>query len=275
MVNVEDAANFVGAGAAIKRAVWDAAKSTLEEWTGQKLKASSLYGIRVYKEGHFLAPHVDRLPLVSSAIINVAQDLDEDWPIEVIGHDGKAHNVTMEPGDMVLYESHSVVHGRPFALKGRYYANIFVHFAPLGTSSDENDEDYVPNFVANDSPEAEKYWRSQLAGDRYDEADAEEEHALAQLAAQEGELTLLEDIARRNAKELSIKDRNGWQALHEAARVGNVDVVKLLLDHGVDIHAKTKAGQTALDIASDALGKDHSLVSYLESKGKSADVPDL
>lgn len=31
---------------------------------------------------------------------NDSQDLDEPWPIEVIGHDGKAHNVTMEPGDM-------------------------------------------------------------------------------------------------------------------------------------------------------------------------------
>lgn len=39
----------------------------------------SLYGIRVYKEGAVLAPHVDRLPLVSSAIINVAQDVDEPW----------------------------------------------------------------------------------------------------------------------------------------------------------------------------------------------------
>jgi hypothetical protein len=31
----------------------------------------------------------DRLPLVSSAIINVAQDVDEPWPLEVYGHDGK------------------------------------------------------------------------------------------------------------------------------------------------------------------------------------------
>lgn len=53
----------------------------------------------------------DRLPLVSSAIINVAQDVDEPWPLEVIGHDGKAYNVTMLPGDLVLYESHSIIHG--------------------------------------------------------------------------------------------------------------------------------------------------------------------
>ena len=67
---------------------------------------------------------VDRLPLVSSAIINVDQDVDEPWPVEVYSHDGKAYNVSMEPGDMVLYESHTVLHGRPFPLKGRYYVSM-------------------------------------------------------------------------------------------------------------------------------------------------------
>jgi hypothetical protein len=71
-----------------------------------------------------LAPHVDRNPLVSSAIINVDQDVDEPWPLEVIGHDGIARNVTMVPGDLVLYESHSVIHGRQFPLKGRFMANV-------------------------------------------------------------------------------------------------------------------------------------------------------
>lgn len=85
-----------------------------------RLSYSSVYGVRVYHNQSVLAPHVDRLPLVSSAIINVAQDVDEDWVLEVFDHDGKAHNVTMEPGDMVLYESHSVVHGRPFPLQGRF-----------------------------------------------------------------------------------------------------------------------------------------------------------
>lgn len=49
------------------------------EWTGQQLAECSLYGIRIYKEGAVLATHVDRLPLVSSAIINVDQDVDEPW----------------------------------------------------------------------------------------------------------------------------------------------------------------------------------------------------
>ena len=55
----------------------DEVQSVLEAWTKQALVLTSVYGIRVYKDGAVMAPHVDRLPLVSSAIINVAQDVDE------------------------------------------------------------------------------------------------------------------------------------------------------------------------------------------------------
>ena len=105
-----------------RKVIWEASKESLEQWTGVELSPTSLYGVRVYTEDAVLAPHVDRMPLVISAIINVAQDVDEPWPLEVYGHDGKAYNITMEPGDMIFYESHSVIHGRPFPLKGRYYA---------------------------------------------------------------------------------------------------------------------------------------------------------
>ena len=137
MVSVEDT-TLRGGGRMLKQKIWDAARTVIQEWTGEELTECSLYGVRVYYEGAVLATHVDRLPLVSSAIINVAQDLDEPWPLEVYSHDGKAHNVTMEPGDMVLYESHSVLHGRPFPLKGRFYANIFIHFEPVGHSLRHN-----------------------------------------------------------------------------------------------------------------------------------------
>lgn len=75
---------------------------------------------------------VDRLPLVASAILNVAQDVDEDWPTEIYDHDGQAHNITLHPGEMLLFESASCIHGHPFPLKGRYYASIFIHFEPTG-----------------------------------------------------------------------------------------------------------------------------------------------
>jgi prolyl 4-hydroxylase len=99
-------------------------RPVLEEWTGMKLASTSAYGVRVYKDGSILAPHVDRLPLVTSVIINVAQDVHDPWPLEIYDHDGVAHNVTMQPGDMILYESHSAIHGRPFPLNGSCFANI-------------------------------------------------------------------------------------------------------------------------------------------------------
>ena len=95
MVSVEDT-RLRGAGVNIKRKIWNAARDTIQEWTGEELTECSLYGIRVYTEGSILATHVDRMPLVSSAILNVDQDVDEPWPIEVYAHDGKAYNITME-----------------------------------------------------------------------------------------------------------------------------------------------------------------------------------
>ncbi len=145
MVSVENT-DLDGGGTELYDSILKVTRELISEWVGQELEGSSVYGIRIYKEGSILAPHVDRLPLISSAIINVAQDVDEAWPLEVIGHDGIAHNVTMEPGDLVLYESHSIIHseylwctlaayhsttshlilfltminiGRPFALKVR------------------------------------------------------------------------------------------------------------------------------------------------------------
>lgn len=78
---------------------------------------------------------VDRLPLVTSAIIQVAQDVDEPWPIEVVSHDGRRHNITMEPGDMILYESHTVLHGRPYPLQGKFYVRLLL----CKTEMDTND----------------------------------------------------------------------------------------------------------------------------------------
>lgn len=117
----------LGGGRQFQEIIAEAARDMLEQWTGMRQVSVSTYGVRVYYEGAILAPHVDRMPLVSSAIINVAQgNLEEDWPLEVYDHSGVAHNVTMEPGDMVYYESHSVIHGRPFPLRGSgaWFANI-------------------------------------------------------------------------------------------------------------------------------------------------------
>ncbi|KAL9180163.1 hypothetical protein ACHAXT_008133 [Thalassiosira profunda] len=123
--------------------IWKEIEEKVKAWipSATGFSRSSLYGIRAYLEGAILATHVDRDPLITSAIINVGQDTDERWPLEVYDHDGNAHNITMEPGDVVLYESHSVLHGRPFPLQGKYFANIFVHFKPFFGEAEEESWD--------------------------------------------------------------------------------------------------------------------------------------
>ena len=41
--------------------------------------------------------------------------------------------IILKPGEMLLYESAKVPHGRQFPLEGEYYDNILVHFGIHGT----------------------------------------------------------------------------------------------------------------------------------------------
>ena len=88
IVGVEDS-KLRGGGSTLKKQLWDAVKETIEDWTGMEQEPTSMYGIREYTRNAMLSPHVDRLPLVSSCIVNVAQDVDEPWPLEIYDRQGK------------------------------------------------------------------------------------------------------------------------------------------------------------------------------------------
>jgi len=310
MVSVEDT-RLRGAGVNIKRHIWNAAKDTMQEWTNVEVTECSLYGIRVYTEGSILATHVDRMPLVSSAIINVDQDVDEPWPIEVYAHDGKAYNVTMEPGDMILYESHSVLHGRPFPLKGRYYANIFVHFEPTGhslrhdakeaaqeaakgaqykkgTGGHEADmTDGLPPYITRGTPEEDRWWRAHPSqknkgGGSTSHREKKEPSFTtgstpAHKAAQDGDAKELLQVIDKLEHLLDAKDANGWTPLHEGARAGHEDVVKLLVDRGANINERTREGkgETPLYWSIKENGEDHPVSQLLLSLGGLSIGPDL
>eukprot|EP00804_Cyclotella_cryptica_P021530 CCRYP_005823-RB/>CCRYP_005823-RB protein AED:0.42 eAED:0.42 QI:104/1/1/1/0.66/0.5/4/324/478 len=299
MVNVEDT-KLRGAGYNLKKKVWDAAREVISEWTGEELTECSMYGIRVYTEGSILATHVDRMPLVSSAILNVDQDVDEPWPIEVYAHDGKAYNVTMEPGDMVLYESHSVLHGRPFPLKGRYYANIFIHFEPTGHSlrhnareaaeeaargkkdshkygGHENEmSDGLPSYITAGSVEAERWYRSHPDKVKKSPSGTAGSSA-AHRAAQDGDVDGLSKVIDKLGHLLNSKDANGWTPLHEASRAGHVEVVKLLVERGANINERTNEGkgETPLYWSIAENGEDHPVSQLLMELGGLNIGPDL
>eukprot|EP01036_Dinobryon_divergens_P032554 gene32554-42170_t len=107
-------------------------KGILEEWYGGSLVLTSIYGIRKYNNGSVLRMHVDTVNThVVSAIINVDQEVDKDWPLLILDHEDNEHNVVMQAGDMVLYESAKLLHGRPDPFVGSHYDNIFIHYKPV------------------------------------------------------------------------------------------------------------------------------------------------
>ena len=46
----------------------------------------------------------------------------------VIDHQGNREKLYLKPGEMALYESAKIIHGRQFPLNGDYFDNLFIHF---------------------------------------------------------------------------------------------------------------------------------------------------
>jgi hypothetical protein len=89
---------------------------------------------------------------IISAILHVDEEYPsaaEHWPLQIIDHQEKVHEVLLKPGEMVLYESAKVgaigssmfslicsssstklIHGRPKPFQGTGYWNLFCHFRP-------------------------------------------------------------------------------------------------------------------------------------------------
>ena len=113
--------------------------STHQEWIkNENIEPSFIYGIRSYKKGATLTPHVDRVETHHiSSIIIVDKDLAcgcsnkpeaDDWPLDIQGHDGEWYKVYAQPGDMILYESAICEHGRLEPFGGTYFRNFYVHY---------------------------------------------------------------------------------------------------------------------------------------------------
>ena len=214
----------------LKTTVITTLEPIVKQWISQKspnqIKVSSIYGIRIYKNNSILAPHVDRIPLISSVIINIDQDVDTPWPLEVYGHDGKVRNLTLVPGEMILYESHTVLHGRPSPLGGRFYANLFIHYEPIGFGDVKNDKlPYAYAATTKHPVDMNLY-----------------------LAASNDDIHTFQNLHPR-IELIYQTDKHGWNVLHQAARAGSYNVIHFLLqnyDYDVNVRTNFGYGGTAL-----------------------------
>lgn len=183
---------------------------------------------------------------------------------------------------MVLYESGSLLHGRPFALKGRFYANIFIHFEPTGEHIYDGEweelDDFFPPYIVPDSPERDNWARRNPGGWRkHSPSSAQVTKPEGHAAAAAGDIDTLTELAIENKRSLHARDKNGWQPLHEAVRAGHIDAVRLLVEHGADINAVTNGGSgvSPYHIALASHSSSHPVAEFLEALGAVNVGPEL
>lgn len=183
-------------------------------------------------------------------------------------------------------------------MKGRYYANVFIHFEPDGHSLNHglnpNEEEHynsmldikggfnhnggLPPYIIDGSLEAFQYrrenpeeeWEPRWAY----EADEDEGTGSngAHYAAHTGDVETLEHIIEnpQHRKDMiNEEDNNGWLPIHEAARSGYPEIIEVLVKHGVDINERNMwgEGQSVLSVALDNFYPDEEFVVWLKSMG--------
>lgn len=204
----------------------------------------------------------------------MAQDVDEPWPLEVYDRNGHAVNITLEPGEMILYESHSLIHGRPYPLKGRSYANVFIHFEPFDGWDEARDNTNtkmglahgdLPPYLIPGSP-SDQVFREDFPNGWSSFYTPGEEPPVHQYAA-EGELEELQKLAKIDPEMLRWKDDNGWTPMHEAARNGHNGIIAYLLEMGASVNDPSTDMTSPLRAAINRLGEDHDVVAFLKSLG--------
>ena len=115
----------------LKNRITEDFEQLISEWIGQPVVYSAGFGARTYLRNATFAAHVDRFDThIASAIINLDQQVEEDWPVVICDHEGNAHAIPLHAGQALLYESARLLHSRPHPLQGDFYTNFFIHFKP-------------------------------------------------------------------------------------------------------------------------------------------------
>jgi len=272
--------------ATARKQILEAILPVAQDWVGSRLYPMLERGIRAHTNGCIEAPHVEILPAIVTAVINLVNDVNEEWPYELIGHDGIAYNVTMEPGDMVLYESHSTFHGHPFAMNGNNHVNYYIHFESTGLDLAGQplpiEQEGAPVYVASGSWIVDEEGGWNLVDDKFEGYELETNAkgaTMAHHAAHSGDLGAIKQMIEENSEDtVHQRDENGWSPIHEAVRAGHKEVVEYLLQNGADINQRTQIDETGGSPLWWAMMEhqgDHPVIDYLRSMGAVVIEPEL
>ena len=154
-------------------------------------------------------------------------------------------------------------------------ANVFIHFEPIGAVGDDIviDPD-LPGYVIRGSEEEANWRKRNPGGYKLQASEQTTGSTLMHQVAGAGDAPEVKRLLEERGNLVNARDINGWMPLHEAVRSGNVDTVKVLLDHGADINARTKqgdgrgaAGGSTLWWALQFFEEGHEMVQLLKTKG--------
>merc|ERR1711879_492177 len=144
--------DWTALGFEVREQLFNEIRSAISDWTGvprENLERTAAYGVRIYKNGSVLNSHVDHLGThVLSAVYCVAIDGEEKeatpWYLEALPDlRGKLTQVNLRPGQLFLYESAKLPHGRTGVFRGDAYAAMFTHFKPRAWGLTRYDRVYV------------------------------------------------------------------------------------------------------------------------------------
>jgi len=132
-------------------------------------------------------------------------------------------------------------------------ANIFMHFEPVAPLSDPNPvfKSDFPPYIIPGSPE-ESNWRMQNPSGWY--AHQTKRITMGTTEAHQavgyGDVSHLTNVLNQHPSYVNVHDEEfGWTPLHEAVRARRLDLIRVLIDHGADINATTKSGESVLQLA--------------------------
>jgi prolyl 4-hydroxylase len=168
-------------------------------------------------------------------------------------------------------------------------ANIFVHFEPTGRPlSDTTDgvyldtmDGFLPPYVLPGTPWAATWAKYNPGSWNRASPSAPRQHSnmpSQHYAAATGDLARLQEIATSGSFVANLKDENGWQAFHEAARAGHIEIVQFFAeDYKIDInlrYGRREDGGSVLNLALEGNSDDSLIVKYLRKLG-AEDLPPL
>lgn len=103
----------------------------LSEWTGQDVNENTVvYGVRQYHRGSICGMHTDAPDTHAFGIVYHinAKNMDEPWAFNYVTHKGVEHKSFLKPGEIMMYEAATSLHGRKEPLRGDEFANLYFHF---------------------------------------------------------------------------------------------------------------------------------------------------